>query len=127
MPPADSEDIRRIIFKDLRRCTGNKIFLSDEELRRFNEVWSKSLGILPLTIRAAKRHQNSIVFSLPLLKDEVNVVDLFYIEGIRVFYPDVYKFIYRNAKAFLYAGKTLVLVGKNTMHDEYKRCIERVI
>lgn len=55
MPPADSEDIRRIIFQGFEKVlTGNKIFLSDEELRRFNEVWSKSLGILPLTIRAAK-------------------------------------------------------------------------
>lgn len=127
LPPADSEDIRRIIFQGFEKVlTGNQIFLSDEELRRFNEVWSKSLGILPLTIRAAKRHQNSIVFSLPLLKDEVNIVDLFYIEGIRVFYPDVYKFIYRNAKAFLYAGKNLGFSGENTIHDEYREALKEL-
>ncbi|MGR9632862.1 P-loop NTPase fold protein [Bacillus cereus] len=56
LPPADSEDIRRIIFQGfVNVLKGNQIVLSDEELRRFNEIWSTTLGILPLTIRAAKK------------------------------------------------------------------------
>lgn len=42
-----------------------------------------------------------MLFSLPLLKGEVNPVDLMLIEGIRIFYPKVYNIIREKPELFL--------------------------
>ena len=48
-----------------------------------------------------KRYGNALFFALPSLKGEVNTVDLMLIEGIRVFYPQVYSLIQENKDCFL--------------------------
>ena len=52
------------------------------------------------TPRMCKRYANALIFALPILKDEVNHVDLMLIEGVRVFYPALYKFIRKNRDLF---------------------------
>jgi len=49
----------------------------------------------------AKRYANALVFSLPILKGEVNPVDLMLIEGTRVFYPRLYDVVRSNPEVFL--------------------------
>jgi predicted KAP-like P-loop ATPase len=51
------------------------------------------------TPRRAKLYGNALLFSLPILKGEVNPVDLMLIEGVRIFYPSLYETI-RNHKNF---------------------------
>ncbi|KLA22230.1 P-loop NTPase fold protein [Bacillus cereus] len=123
LPPVDQVDIQTILFGEIEKVLEkNQIFLPDNERMRFQMLWSNSIGKFPLTIRAVKRYQNSIVFSLPLVKEEVNIVDFLCIEGMRVFLPDLYKFIYKHSDAFLTAG------GAKTegVPEEYKPILDEV-
>ena len=75
--------------------------LKTEEYEIFFEQFRKGLQVRLKTPRMAKRYQNALIFALPILEDEVNIVDLMLIEGIRVFYPKMYSLIKDNAAVFL--------------------------
>lgn len=120
LPPIDQIDIQNILYSEIKLVLEkNQISLSNADETRFQMIWEGSFGRFPLTIRAVKRYQNSIVFSLPLIKEEVNIVDFLCIEGIRVFLPDIYKFIYKHSDAFLTAGEAK-MEGRM---EEYKSII----
>jgi hypothetical protein len=53
------------------------------------------------TPRHAKLYANAIMFALPLLKGEASCVDQLLIEGIRIFYPSLYRAVRDNADLFL--------------------------
>ena len=76
--------------------------LDSEEARRIGQNFNGQRfgnllrrGVLPrlTTPRLAIRYANAIRFSLPLLRDEVNTVDLLLIEALGVFYPELHQFI----------------------------------
>jgi len=51
--------------------------------------------------RALKRYINMLNFALPILKGEVNMLDLILIEGVRAFYPKVYETVRAEFRPFL--------------------------
>ncbi|MBY0005732.1 hypothetical protein H7K05_10385 [Priestia aryabhattai] len=107
LPPADQLDIKNILLEGVDEVLKtNNIEISKQEVQRFHSIWGSSIGKMPLTIRGVKRYLNSVVFSIPLLKDEVNIVDMLCMEGLRIFLSDVHRFIYENSTAFLTAGRT---------------------
>ena len=53
------------------------------------------------TPRLAVQYGNILSFSLPLLKGEVNIVDLMLIEAVKVFYPKHYEFIINFPSYFI--------------------------
>ena len=53
------------------------------------------------TPRQAKLYTNALMFAIPLLKGEVNIVELMLIEGIRIFYPKLYAGIRDNPPLFI--------------------------
>ncbi|SNR62863.1 P-loop NTPase fold protein [Flavobacterium sp. ov086] len=71
----------------------SEIILTSEEEMEFSKKFSSNFLLRLNTPRLAVRYGNSISFSLPLLKGEVNYVDLLLIEAFRVFYPEFYDFI----------------------------------
>jgi predicted KAP-like P-loop ATPase len=93
---------------DLDRCFGDGVdkALSDANieltLEEINNLYANysylKQGIT--NIRIVKRYTNSLLFSIPALKGEVNVADLVTIEGVRIIYPDLYEFIRNNKKIF---------------------------
>ncbi|WP_170935240.1 KAP family P-loop NTPase fold protein [Bacillus mycoides] len=106
LPPANTLDIRSILLKGIQETLDkNEIYLTPRQSNKLIKILDWYFGKFPLTIRAVKRYQNSILFSVPLLKDEVNIVDLLGIEGLRVFFPDIYKFIYQHSSNFLHTEK----------------------
>ena len=72
-----------------------------EEYEIFLEQFRKGLQVRLKTPRMAKRYQNALIFALPMLENEVNIIDLMLIEGVRVFYPKIYNLIKDNAIVFL--------------------------
>ncbi|MCA0985714.1 KAP family P-loop NTPase fold protein [Guptibacillus algicola] len=120
LPPANRQEIRSTLLEGIEKILiENEINLSQDEIHRLISNWDRSFGKLSFTLRTIKRYLNSISFSVPLIKNEVNVVDLLGIEGIRIFFPKVYKFIYSHSKAFLTAGRSRVRDQINAF-DEYK-------
>lgn len=78
-----------------------KIELTEEQVRRFREGFDRGLRSELKTPRNATRYANVLAFSLPLLRGEVDPIDLMLIEGIRIFYPTLYEAIRDHRGSFL--------------------------
>lgn len=89
-----------------------------KEYEIFLEQFRKGLQVRLKTPRMAKRYQNALIFALPILENEVNIVDLMLIEGVRVFYPKIYDLIKDNAAVFLNSNLLL--------EEELKKSFEKI-
>ncbi|RYL93414.1 NTPase [Sporolactobacillus sp. THM7-4] len=102
LPSVDSEDLRNFCFNEINQVLNfSNIELTEEDVRQFESNFSKGLETHLKTPRQVKLYSNILLFSLPLLKDEANVVDLMLVEGIRVLLPEVYALIRDNKGLFL--------------------------
>jgi hypothetical protein len=77
------------------------ILLTQAEQREFAQLFADGLGPRLRTPRMAKRYANALSFALPILKGEVNPIDVALIEGLRTFYPRLYESIRENPRVFL--------------------------
>ena len=101
IPKAHSESLRRFCSERIENSMRKSaISLSKEEKERFDYQFRTNILIRLRTPRLAIRYSNILSFSLPLLKGEVNIVDLMLIEALRVFYPDHYSFVKNNPDYF---------------------------
>ncbi|MDT4896706.1 MAG: hypothetical protein QOH25_1783 [Acidobacteriota bacterium] len=105
LPHADSEALRRITFEGVGaalKLAG--IELSEQQVRKFARLFERAFERGINTPRLVKRYVNGLTFALPLLKDEVNPVDLLVIEAVRAFYPSLYASIRDNPSAYVGGG-----------------------
>lgn len=79
----------------------SKIDIIEDEASRFVLGFQKTILVKLTTPRLAVRYGNAISFSVPLLHNEANMVDLLLMEGIKIFYPAHYEFIKLNADYFV--------------------------
>ncbi|MBA4300475.1 MAG: hypothetical protein C0433_10300 [Cyclobacterium sp.] len=84
----------------LKQFEIHNIKLVDSEKDRFIRLFDQFFLKFILTPRVAVRISNTISFSIPLLNGEVNLVDLLFIEGVKVIYPQTYEFIKKNPSLF---------------------------
>jgi hypothetical protein len=104
LPHADILLLRTFCFagvEDALRVAD--VELSDAEARRFVNVFDQGMLSRLTTPRSARRYANTLAFSLPILKDEVNPVDLMLIEAVRVFYPRLYSSIRSNRDLYVWS------------------------
>jgi hypothetical protein len=102
LPKAESIGLRALCFEDINNILiREEILLAEEERNRFIRLFASNLELRIKTPRMMKRYCNALSFLLPMLKDEVNMVDLMLIEGIKVCYPELYKCIRENSVVFL--------------------------
>ncbi|MGX9933484.1 KAP family P-loop NTPase fold protein [Virgibacillus salarius] len=102
LPSIESEALRTFCFNEINQVLSfSNIELTEEDVRRFVGNFSKGLEVHLKTPRQAKLYSNILMFSLPILKNEANVVDLMLVEGIRVLLPKVYALIRDNRDLFL--------------------------
>jgi predicted KAP-like P-loop ATPase len=82
VPPADSKVLRRMVFDGVDSALNSiGAELSQEEARQFVTVFDKSFSRMFSSPRTVKRFTNMLNFALPILKSEVNNLDLILIEG----------------------------------------------
>ena len=101
LPAIEGLDIKNFLYKAINDGLGSIEFeITNEEARLFSLYFE---GFEPLlkTPRQVMLYSNIIMFSLPILKGEVNVVDLMLIEAIRVFIPELYELIRNSKQIFL--------------------------
>lgn len=102
---ADISSLRSIcsgcIDEALKRAD---VQLTNEQVQLFVSYFTRGLEISVQTPRMAKRYGNALLFSLSILKDEVNSVDLMLLEGIRISYPCLYETIRKYPSVFLGVG-----------------------
>jgi len=102
IPIAQTEALKTFCFELAEKAIeSNNISIDEHEVTRY--VNNFIHAILPKldTPRLAVRYGNTLSFSLPLLYDEVNTVDLMLIEAIKIFYPNYYEFIKTNPEFFV--------------------------
>lgn len=102
LPVADRLELRNLCFEgvdDALRAAG--IELTEKQARDFARHFIDGLDSQLGNPRDAKRYANALQFALPILRGEVNPVDLMLVEGIRVFHPQLYDAIRRNGDLFL--------------------------
>ncbi|WP_100489248.1 KAP family P-loop NTPase fold protein [Sporolactobacillus pectinivorans] len=101
LPIIDSNDLRNFCLKGVENALESaEIELTEEQAQLFVNNFTCIEKQLK-TPRQAMLYSNILTFSLPILKGEVNPVDLMLIEGLRVFSSDVYDFIRENKNKFM--------------------------
>src|SRR6185503_2803243 len=91
IPIAQPEALKLFCFEFVDKAVdSNSISIDEYEVTRY--VNNFIHAILPKldTPRLAVRYGNTLSFSLPLLHNEVNTVDLMLIEAIKIFYSHYY-------------------------------------
>lgn len=97
LPIAMKEDLRSLCFQQVDQAiSAAEVALTKEDVAGFVSGFDRGISIRLDTPRAAKRYGNGLMFALPMLKGEVNIVDLLLIEAVRAFYPAIYDVIRAN-------------------------------
>lgn len=101
LPVAMKEDLRSLCFQQVEQAlTAAGVELTREEVGGFVSGFDRGISIRLDTPRVAKRYGNALMFALPMLKGEINTLDLILIEAVRTFYPAVYDCIRANHTEF---------------------------
>ena len=101
LPVAMKEDLRSLCFQQIdQTISAAGLELSKKDVADFVWGFDRGFSLRLDTPRAAKRYGNGLMFALPMLKGEVNIVDLLLIEAVRAFYPTVYDVIRANHAEF---------------------------
>lgn len=101
LPVAMKEDLRSLSFQQVDQAiTAAEVELTKEDVGGFVSGFDRGISIRLDTPRAAKRYGNGLMFALPMLKGEVNIVDLLLMEAVRAFYPAIYDIIRANHDEF---------------------------
>jgi predicted KAP-like P-loop ATPase len=91
LPPADPDALRRLVFEGVDQAlTHANIELDRRAADAFVVQVAGGLELQLTTPRQARLYANALLFSLPLVDGEVNIVDFLLVEGLRIFYPNLY-------------------------------------
>lgn len=102
LPPVSESSLQRILFQGINEALlQSQIYLTQQEVNELYMSIIYGFGRKISTPRLVKLYQNALTFVLPIMKGEVNPVDLILIEGIRIIYPHLYKEIQKKYKLFL--------------------------
>lgn len=106
LPPVDAVSLRLATFEGVQAAlTMAEIELTQAQVDAFSRHFVDGLEPQLSTPRVAKLYTNALMFALPLLKGEVNIMNLMLIEGVRVFFPALYAAIRDNPEVFLGAER----------------------
>ncbi|MBU2901148.1 KAP family P-loop NTPase fold protein [Maribacter dokdonensis] len=101
IPQAQIAALKKYCFELVDKAINeSELDLNEEEVQRFVSAFSHNVLLRLSTPRMAVRYGNSLSFAIPLLKGEVNHVDLMLMEAIKIFYPKHYEFIKNNSNYF---------------------------
>ena len=102
LPPVDTVSLRAVAFEGVEAALSMAgINLEQAQIDAFIRHFVDGLELKLSTPRVAKLYTNALMFALPLLKGEVNTMNLMLIEGVRVLYPALYAAIRDNPSLFL--------------------------
>ena len=114
IPKAQPDALKKFCFRLVDNAISNcKLELTKPEVERFVYQFSTNILTRLSTPRLAVRFGNTLSFSMPLLKGEVNMVDLMLVEALRVFYPSHYTFVKANPDYFIGSYKNAYDHGQN--------------
>jgi predicted KAP-like P-loop ATPase len=102
IPKASKKALYKYTMNLLNNTLDNvSIELDKEDRNAFSEVFNTAFLPFMDNPRLGVRYANTLSFAVPLLKGEVNIGNLMALEGIKIFYPELYDFIRHNSFLFL--------------------------
>lgn len=91
VPPVDREILGHFMLESIGIIAEkHKLDASEEEISRFQSVYSNLLSELFSTPRKAVRYLNAIDFTLERLANEASFTDVTLVEALRIFEPELY-------------------------------------
>ncbi len=121
LPPADANNLRKITLQGVDLALNQAdISLTPRQEQFFVHCFDAGIAPKLSTPRLSRLYYNALLFSLPLLKGEVDPVDQMLIEGIRISYPGLYRQIRKTPQLFLTGMPHRGLLEKKTSED-YKK------
>lgn len=100
IPAVEDGRLQKILFEELDKIL--KPF-PDElwDIDRWRSIYHDAYKSLFTSVRNVKRYINSLQFNISINADEVNPLDFFVIEAIRVFFPTFYEAMASNKELFV--------------------------
>jgi len=124
LPKADELLLRDLCFQGVDiALQDSQITLTENQVYEFINYFTEGFGYCLNTPRISKRYINALSFALPILKGETHPVDLMLIEGIRIFYPKLYKEIRENKEILIQNNWS---INVNEKGEKVKQWIENV-
>ncbi|MCI0622104.1 MAG: KAP family NTPase [Acidobacteria bacterium] len=121
LPPADKLTLRQATFQGVDAVLhANKVSLDQNTVQWFAKTFIDGLEIRLTTPRMVSRYVNAITFAIPQLVEEANIADCLLIEGLRVFYPNLYTTIRGDPEVFLGPESAL-------QEEDWKKRAQKVI
>ena len=121
IPEAQPDALQQYCFDQVNKAINDSIInLNENEVQRFVREFTNNILCRLKTPRLAIRYGNSLSFSFPLLKGEVNIVDLMLIEALKVFYPIHYNFVKGNPIYFINSYRSNTNFGSNDIEIKKK-------
>lgn len=128
LPAADSIELRTVAFQGVEAVLDQAGYaLTEEQGEAFARHFVDGIEPQLRTPRQAKLYLNAITFALPLLKGETHPVDAMLVEGIRVFYPNLYGAIRDNGELFLRSRENYSGQREQAFRAELNTLIEKAL
>jgi predicted KAP-like P-loop ATPase len=126
IPIAQPDALKKYCFELVEKSINeNQLDLSKSDIQRYVSEFTENVLISLKTPRLAIRYGNTLSFSFPLLKGEVNLVDLMLIEALKIFYPKHYEFVKNYPHYFLSSYSTHSYYGTyNDIESKKKELME---
>jgi predicted KAP-like P-loop ATPase len=104
LPAASEMSLRKFYFAALNEVLADTgVNLAKEDGHLFGSQFANGFELALTTPRMALRYANVLRFALPVVKDEVNVVDFMLLEAVRLFYPNLQKLIRERGLEIVHA------------------------
>lgn len=128
LPAIPDNDLRNFCFQGINEALNvSDIALSEQQIQEFLRNFTHALEGNLTTPRRANLYGNILMFSLPILKGEVNPVDLMLLEGIRIFIPELYEAIRKNKDSFVGAFKESIHYDTESEKIRIKEMIDSAL
>jgi hypothetical protein len=94
LPPVPPEALLQTALETVAVALDQtRLQLTEAEVGEFRSAFDRAVLPRITTPRMGKRYGNAVLFALPMIGDEVRVIDLLLIEAMRVFYPQLYEWV----------------------------------
>lgn len=137
LPAIEKESIERFLFNQIEILL-KEINIAPDEMQKFGEEFSilykSDIAKLFITLRRVKRYVNALYSTLPAIKSEINLIDFFILEVIRVFNDGLYSDIWTNPTIYIQPDDKMMLLSRfdlsitdDEKHKIIKNHIEKVL
>ena len=127
LPHADANNLRTMTLEGVNIALNqSNISLTSGQKNLFLHCFDSGIIQKITTPRLSRLYYNALLFSLPLLKGEVNPVDQILLEGIRISLPGLYRQIRKTPQIFLTGMPQRGLLEKKSSED-YRKFAEDLL